>query len=70
MNMADLSAVQIRALVDETDIGKVRSGMKAKITVAAFPNQPFTGDVIKIEPQAVVEQNVTMFCGADVYSKS
>jgi HlyD family secretion protein len=61
MKMADLSAVQIRALIDETDIGKVREGMPAKVTVAAFPNQPFTGDVVKIEPQAVVDQNVTMF---------
>ena len=61
MKMADLSAVQIRALIDETDIGKVREGMPAKVTVAAFPNQPFMGDVVKIEPQAVVDQNVTMF---------
>lgn len=61
MQMADLSAVQIRALVDETDIGKIRSGMTASVLVAAYPNQPFPGEVIKIEPQAVVEQNVTMF---------
>jgi len=61
MSMADLSAVQIRALVDETDIGKVRAGLRAEVTVAAYPNQPFTGEVVKIEPQAVVEQNVTMF---------
>jgi len=61
MKMADLSAVQIRALIDETDIGKVREGMPAKVTVAAFPNQPFMGSVVKIEPQAVVDQNVTMF---------
>jgi HlyD family secretion protein len=61
MTMADLSAVQIRALIDETDIGKVQAGMMAEVTVAAFPNQPFAGEVIKIEPQAVVEQNVTMF---------
>jgi len=61
MQMADLSAVQIRSLVDETDIGKIRAGMSASISVAAYPNQPFPGDVIKIEPQAVVEQNVTMF---------
>jgi len=53
--------VQIRALVDETDIGKIRPGMTAGVLVAAYPNQPFPGDVIKIEPQAVVEQNVTMF---------
>jgi len=59
--MADLSAVQIRSLVDETDIGKIRAGMPAKVLVAAYPNQPFPGEVIKIEPQAVIEQNVTMF---------
>ena len=61
LQMADLSAVQIRALVDETDIGKVRPRMSAAVNVAAYPNQPFPGEVIKIEPQAVIEQNVTMF---------
>ena len=61
LKMADLSAVQVRALIDETDIGKVKPGMPATVTVAAYPNQPFNGDVVKIEPQAVVEQNVTMF---------
>ena len=61
MQMADLSAVQIRSLVDETDIGKIRSGMPATVSVAAYPNQPFPGEVLKIEPQAVIEQNVTMF---------
>jgi HlyD family secretion protein len=61
LTMADLGAVRIRALIDETDIGKVRPGMPARVTVAAYPNQPFDGEVTKIEPQAVVEQNVTMF---------
>jgi HlyD family secretion protein len=61
MQMANLSAVQIRSLVDETDIGKIRPGMPARVSVAAYPNQPFPGEVVKIEPQAVIEQNVTMF---------
>jgi len=61
MKMADLSVVQVRALVDETDIGKIRPGMEAAVTVAAYPNQPFQGKVLKIEPQAIVDQNVTMF---------
>jgi HlyD family secretion protein len=61
LKMADLSAVQIRALVDETDIGKVKAGMATRVVVAAYPNQPFAGSVVKVEPQAVVEQNVTMF---------
>jgi len=61
MQMADLSEVQIRSLVDETDIGKIRPGMPATVSVASYPNQPFPGEVLKVEPQAVVEQNVTMF---------
>ena len=61
MQMADLSAVQIRSLVDETDIGKIRAGMPARVLVAAYPNQPFPGEVVKVEPLAVIEQNVTMF---------
>jgi HlyD family secretion protein len=61
MKMADLSRVQVRTRVDETDIGKIRPGMKTRVTVAAYPNQPFDGEVLKVEPQAILEQNVTMF---------
>jgi HlyD family secretion protein len=59
--MANLDTVQIRTLVDETDIGKVQPGLRATITVDAYPNRPFEGAVLKIEPQATVQQNVTMF---------
>jgi len=61
LRMADLTTVQVRTLVDETDIGKISKGMATRVTVAAYPNQPFDGEVLKIEPQAIVEQNVTMF---------
>jgi HlyD family secretion protein len=61
MNMADLNLVQVRTLVDETDIGKVQVGQRATVTVDAYPNRPFDGEVLKIEPQAQTEQNVTMF---------
>ena len=59
--MANLDTVQIRSLVDETDIAKVQPGLPATITVDAYPNRPFEGSVLKIEPQATVQQNVTMF---------
>jgi HlyD family secretion protein len=61
LRMADLGVVQVRALVDETDIGKIQAGMQATITVDAYPNRPFEGTVLKIEPQSTVSQNVTMF---------
>ena len=59
--MADLAEMQVRTLVDETDMGELRSGMLATVQVEAFPDRTFRGVVEKIEPQATVEQNITMF---------
>jgi HlyD family secretion protein len=61
VKMADLSQVRARVLITETDIGQVVPGLPATVSVDAFPNRQFRGVVEKIEPQAVVEQNVTMF---------
>ena len=61
LRMADLRFVQVRALVDETDIGKIVPSQDATVTVAAYPNQPFAGSVLKIEPQAAEEETVTLF---------
>ena len=59
--MANLKEMQVRTLVDETDMGQLASGLEAIVTVEAFPDQSFRGVVDKIEPQATVVQNVTMF---------
>lgn len=59
--MANLREIQVRALVDETDIGRVAGGQEARVTVEAYPGRAFRGTVRKVEPQAVVDQNVTMF---------
>jgi HlyD family secretion protein len=61
LKMADLSVVQVRTKVDETDVGKIRPGLPVSVKVTAYPNQPFEGEVFKIEPQAKDEQNVTTF---------
>lgn len=61
LRMASLDTVQIRALVDETDIGMIRPDMPVTTVVAAYPSRPFLGDVQRIGAEAVVEQNVTMF---------
>ena len=61
LKMADLSQVRVRALFNETDIGQVRPGQTATVTVDAYPDRRFSGVVEKIEPSAVIQQNVTMF---------
>ena len=61
LKMADLSKVRMRAFVNETDIGNVKPGQTATVTVDAFPNRRFVGIVEMVEPQAVVQSSVTMF---------
>lgn len=59
--MANLAEVQIRVLVDETDMGQIKAGLEASVQVEAYPGRTFPGVVEKMEPQAVNQQNVTMF---------
>ena len=40
---------------------RVNYTLTGSITVDAFPNRPFPGVVEKVEPQAVVQQSVTLF---------
>jgi HlyD family secretion protein len=61
LKMADLTHVRMRAYFNETDIGNIRANEPATVTVDAFPDRKFEGKVEKIEPQAVVQQGVTMF---------
>ncbi len=61
VTMADLSRVQMRAFMNETDIGRINAGQEARVVVDAFPNRTFNGSVEKVEPQAVIQQSVTMF---------
>lgn len=59
--MANLDDMRVRTLVDETDVGKLAAGLPATVSVEAFPDRTFRGHIEKIEPQAIVQQNVTMF---------
>jgi membrane fusion protein YbhG len=42
----------LRAYVPETDIGRVRVGQRARITVDAYPNRSFAGEVTEIASEA------------------
>jgi len=61
LDMADLSSIRVRSFVSETDIGRVRPGQPASVAIDAYPRRSFRGTVEKIEPQAVVQQSITMF---------
>ncbi len=57
----DLKRLEVWAYVDETDIGKLRPAMRVRVIPAAYSERELEGEVLKIEPQSIVEQNVTMF---------
>ncbi|MGI9626551.1 MAG: efflux RND transporter periplasmic adaptor subunit [Longimicrobiales bacterium] len=59
--MANLDQMRVRTMVDETDVGQLKAGMTSTVTVEAFQDRTFRGEIEKVEPQAVVDQNVTMF---------
>lgn len=48
MRIADLSSKQIKAKVDETDIGNVKVGQEATFTVDTYTDKTFTARVTKI----------------------
>lgn len=51
----------VEALVDETDIGQVRTGMKVSISLDAYPDVQIRGTVGHIAYESVVNNNVTMY---------
>ncbi len=61
VDLADMRFVHIEAGVDEIDIGKVVMGQTAVVVADAYPAVEFLGKVVRIAPEARVEQNVTLF---------
>ncbi len=60
-DVADMRNVHIEAGIDEIDISKIVVGQKAAIRAEAYPDKVYTGEVVRIAPEARVEQNVTLF---------
>ena len=61
VTVVDLSKLQVDALVDETDIGRVKVGDSAAFTVDSYPDEEFEGRVTAIYPKAIIDQNVVNY---------
>ena len=56
-----LTDMQVDTSVDEADVGTVKDGETAQITVPAFPNVIFTGTVSQVRIDPTVLQNVVTY---------
>jgi len=60
-DIANMQTIHIEAGIDEIDIGKIEIGQSATVLAEAYPDLSFSGKIIRISPEAKVEQNVTLF---------
>ena len=58
---ADLSAMQLNASVDESDLGQVRAGQEVTFTVDAYPTDTFAGTVSQVRLNPTTVQNVVTY---------
>jgi HlyD family secretion protein len=61
VDIADMSSVYIEAGIDEIDIGKIQVGQSSIVVAEAYPKHKFNGKIVRIAPEAKIEQNVTLF---------
>jgi HlyD family secretion protein len=57
----NLEEMEVHALVDETDIGRIKAGQHASFTVDAFPNRRFDAVVRQVRKAAQMSQNVVTY---------
>ncbi len=61
VDIADMSRVHIEAGIDEIDIGRIKVDQEGTVVAEAYPSVTFKGKIVRIAPEARVEQNVTLF---------
>ncbi|HLF19297.1 MAG TPA: efflux RND transporter periplasmic adaptor subunit, partial [Bacteroidota bacterium] len=61
LTIIDLTRLEVRAYVDETDISKVTEGQKAEFSVDTYPGVVFGGVVKAIYPKAEMIDNVVNY---------
>jgi len=59
--LALAQGLEIIAKVPELDIGQLQPGQKVEIVADAYPDRKFAGEIERIAPEAVIEENVTSF---------
>jgi RND family efflux transporter MFP subunit len=59
--VTDLKRLEVKAYVDETDVGKVHLGLPSQAKVDSFPSRAFKGKVTKIAAASTIKDNVVTY---------
>jgi HlyD family secretion protein len=66
----NLQDMQVDASIDESDVGKIRTGQKATFTVDAFAGQTFEGEVRQVRKAAQTVANVVTYVAVIGFSNN
>lgn len=61
MTLGDTREMHVVGDVDESDVGLIREGMPARISVESFPDRKFQGSVKKISPLGTEKEKIMNF---------
>lgn len=59
--IADLSALEILADVDEIDVANVKVGQTVDVRLDAFPGEKFTGKLVRLYPSSTPQRGSTVY---------
>lgn len=57
----DLTKMQVKADIDQSDIGRIKAGAPVRFTVDAYPDQEFRAQVSQVRLNATINQNVITY---------
>jgi HlyD family secretion protein len=61
MQLASMENLIFIGTVDEIDVGKIKSGMRAEILIGALPSETLVGELYFISPKSRMKDNVIVF---------
>lgn len=61
ITIIDASKLEMWIYVDETDVGRVKPGMKAEYWVDAYRDRRFSGNISLIYPQPEIKENIVYY---------
>jgi RND family efflux transporter MFP subunit len=61
LTLLDTNALQLHLYVDEADFGRIKVGQAVHFRIDAYPDQTFSGKIVRLLPQPILQENVVYY---------